>query len=167
MKIFIVSMLALSFIFFGMWGGIRIYNGIMFNLDCGGYIKNAADANTIELAKEQLCKALEYVEYHNLTSGNTGIIFHAPTNDVSFWYRNLKSAYVSLCQVPPNATELEKSNQLIKLRETLLDHDKDGDTITSPGGISIYPHNVIFCIWGLLSGAMLVVLCVVLYVELD
>ena len=164
MKIFVVLMLIVSSIVFGTWCSVRICCSIMFNLDCGGYIKNAADANTIELAKEQLCKVLEYVERHNLTSGNTGIIFHAPTNDVSFWHRNLKSAYTSLCQVPFNATELEKSNQLMKLRETLLDHRKDGDAITAPTGISIYPHNVAFCVWGWLSVVMFSVMCVLLFV---
>lgn len=38
-----------------------------------GFLKRAADANTIELANQELTKALDYLEANNLTSGYTSI----------------------------------------------------------------------------------------------
>ena len=48
------------------------------------------------------------------------------------------------------------SNQLMKLRETLLDDESKGVIITSPSGISIFPYNNIMGFFLLLSVISLV-----------
>lgn len=52
----------------------------------------------------------------------------------------------------PNATQLERSNLLMKLRETLLDQGENGKiVVTFPEGISIYPNNIAMFLFGCLS----------------
>ncbi len=92
--------------------------------------------------------AISYIEKEQMTSGYTSVLWQAPDEDVSFWYSNLKSALEELKQVKPEATQLEKSNVLMKLRETLLDNSS---SVTAPQGISVYPHNAIVFYWGILS----------------
>ncbi len=139
---------ALSFL---TWAGVRIVKAHQFGVNCKQYIKRAADASTIELAKEELGKAMSYAEEKNLTSGIVSIFLRQPKNDISYWYRNMKDAYSELDALPAEATPLEKTNVLMKLRESLTD-EKDGDlSVTVPDGISIYPYNVLYFVWALLS----------------
>jgi hypothetical protein len=129
------------------WGGVRIYKGIEMRFQFTSYLKRAANANTVELAKPQLDMAVEYLEDHNLMSGVVSIFFNNPTNDVGYFYQNLKACQNELEQVDPNASQLEKSNLLMKLRETLV----DGDKIIKPNGLSIYPNNKLFFWWAIIS----------------
>lgn len=148
----------ISCISFLIWSGVRIYKSeVTFYKHCDAYLKTAADANTIELAKKQLSKAVEYCETNRLTSGYTSIFFDTPDEDIEFWYSNLKASLNELNSVPENATQLEKSNVLMKLRETLLDTTSDGTEVTCPDGISIYPNNTAYMIWCLLSLTIAVV----------
>ena len=41
---------------------ITIIVGVKFNQNCSGYIKQAADANSVELALQRLDMAIAYVE---------------------------------------------------------------------------------------------------------
>lgn len=157
-------------VFFGLvflfWGGARVVSSISFDRNCGGYIKRAADANTVELAKENLSVALEYLQRTDNTSGYTSILWTTPDEDVSFWYGNLSASLEELKLVQPQATQLEKSNLLMKLRETLLDHGAEGATsVTCPEGISISPHNKSYCFWGLMSGLLCCIFLIVTAVE--
>lgn len=138
-------------ILFLLWGGIRIYNNVVFDIQCADRLKRAADANTIQLAKEELRAALDYMEREELTSGYTSVLYNTPDEDIGFWYKNIKSSYEELISLSYDVTGLERSNMLMKLRETILD-TKDGKTsVTFPTGISIYPRNVLFTFWSLLS----------------
>jgi hypothetical protein len=47
---------------------IVIVKSVQFNQQCAGYLKQAADANTVELALERVNMALDYIESHGLTS---------------------------------------------------------------------------------------------------
>jgi len=127
--------------------GIIIVKNITLKQNCTGYLKRAADANTIEVASMQLAKAISYLEEKKLTSGYTSIIYKTPDEDVEFWYNNLKSSQNELLKVTQNTSSLEKSNLLMKLRETLIDNGKDGEILTVPNGLSRYPNNLL---WGLL-----------------
>jgi len=120
---------------------------IQFDRNCGGYLKRAADANTIELAKVELSRAIKYMDENNLKSGYTSVIYTTPDEDVGFWYTNVTKSYTELNALDSTSTSLEKSNMLMKLRETLLDHQKDGDSVTLPAGISRYPNNAM---WGVI-----------------
>ena len=54
---------------------IVIVKSVQFKQECSGYLKQAADANTVELALERLNLALDYIESHNLTSGYTSVLW--------------------------------------------------------------------------------------------
>lgn len=136
---------------FCTWGVVRIVEATSFEMNCEAYIKRAADANTVELAKTELTKAIEYAEANNLTHGIVSIILKNPENDIGFWYENMKAAYAELEALPEDASSLEKTNVLMKLRESLTDADDDGVNITVPDGISIYPNNVMYFWWAMLS----------------
>ena len=77
--------------------------------------------------------------------------------DVGFWYQNLKASLGELDQVSLTASQLEKSNLLIKLRETLLDQGKEGISITSPDGISRFPLNTAYAIAGIIFFVLFIV----------
>jgi hypothetical protein len=119
----------------------RISADISFTQGCGGHLKRAADANSVALAESELQMAVDYLDRHNMTSGYTSVVYRTPDEDVGFWHDNLASSLATLKTLPKNATQLEQSNVLMKLRETILDHGKDGDSLTTPDGISIYPNN--------------------------
>ena len=151
-NIFLVLAILFTLIFC-VWATFRIVNHVQFSLNCEAYLKRAADANTVELAKGELAKALDYAGQNNLTEGIVSIILKNPANDVGFWYTNIKSAYDELDSLPEDASALEKTNVLMKLRESLTDRDDNGGTkVIYPMGIAIYPNNVMYFWWSLLSG---------------
>ena len=59
---------------------------------------------------------------------------------MEFWYQNLKASKKEL-EKTTNSTSLEKTNVLLKLRETLLDQGDKKSKITYPQGLAIYPNN--------------------------
>lgn len=129
---------------------ILVYMAILsvgLNQNCLGHLKRAADASTIETSELELGIALDYLEKENLTSGYTSVLWETPDEDIKFWYENIKSAKNELDSLPKNSSNMEKSNMLIKLRETLLDHGgKGSESITCPDGLSRYPNNSIFAL---------------------
>lgn len=133
---------------FVCWAVVAAVSAINYNRFCGGYLKLAADSNTVELAKENLTRSLAYIEDNELTEGNSSILWRVPKNDVGFWYRNLKSSLGELENLKPDSTQLEKTNVLMKLRETLVDNGDGGVHVTAPSYISWFPHQVGFAIWG-------------------
>lgn len=136
---------------------VVIVKSIQFDRNCGGNLKRAADANTIDIAKKELKTALDYIEKNNLTSGYTSAVYETPDEDLAFWYNNLKTSYAELDSLKLDAQPMEKSNMLMKLRETLIDHGKDGDDVTVPDGISRYPNNLTY---GLINCLLLVACCI-------
>lgn len=146
-----------------LWLGTRIYHSIQFDHQCEAYLKRAADANTVEIAKENLKKAIHYAEENNLTEGIVSIFMHNPENDIGFWYDNMKACYEELDKLPEDSTSLEKTNMLMKLRESLVDTGEN-TIVTVPSGISIYPNNVIYFIWGWVS-IILAFICWVVVAE--
>ena len=151
MKITGIVLVIVGILSFCAWSTIRVVSNVQFNRKCGSYLKRAADANTIELARGEVQKAVSYAEKKELVQGYTNILWQTPEEDVGFWYTNIKAALDELNKTDPNTTKLEKTNILMKLRETLLDQGQTTNEITVPPGISIYPYNVLFCFWIWLS----------------
>ena len=145
-----------------LWAGFRIYNSIVYDIDCGGHIKRAADANTVELATQEMKTVVSYLEARGMTNGYTSVLYRTPNEDIGFWYQNLKASLGELEKITPETTQLERSNVLIKLRETLLDHGQSV-SVTQPSGISIYPNNVAYAWFGWL-GLIAVIVGVVLFI---
>jgi len=133
------------------WGPFRIIQWVQFDRQCEGYLKRAADANTVELAKKQLQVALAYIEKNHLTRGYTSIIYQTPDEDIGFWHANIQASLDELNTISPQASQLEKSNMLLKLRETLIDHSSSGVEVTVPPGISVFPNNIGVAAWSLIS----------------
>lgn len=120
----------------------RVYCAVSFDMNCSQHLKLAADANSPELALTQLNQALRYMELHGLREGNTGVFIQGPASDVKFWHDNIQACKNELMSLSPTATQLEKTNVLMKLRESLL----DGQIVTQPMNIAIFPHNTKFMI---------------------
>lgn len=151
-KIFKVYAAIIATIVFSAWVIIRTVKAVQFDMNCSQYIKRAADANTVETAKEELAKAISFAEENDLTKDIVSIFFYQPKNDVEYWYKNMTESYAELEKLPEDATSIEKTNVLMKLRETLTDQKEGGVSVTIPSGISIYPNNVAYFRWGLFSG---------------
>jgi hypothetical protein len=113
-----------------------IYQDIEFGINCESYLKSASDDPSIELAKIDLDIALKYLEDNGLTNGYSYYFIRDRQSDVGFWYTRLKTARSELDTISDDASGLETSNILMKLRETLL----DGEGIVAPPGISSYPY---------------------------
>jgi len=150
-KIFLSAAIIFS-LFFISWTAVRIVKAVTFEFECEAYIKRATNASTVEMAKTELAKAIEYAERNNLTEGIVSIFLKNPRNDISFWYNNMTAAYNELDALPEDSTPLEKTNVLMKLRESLADNSGDGGaTVLLPAGISIYPDNVLYFWWCMIS----------------
>jgi preprotein translocase subunit SecF len=147
----------LFMILVGIWITTLWYNNYKFTVDIGGHMERASNANTIELAIEEMEDVVTNMERRELTKGYTSIAFPEPSEDVGFWYKNMNDSLKELKSISPNATQLEKSNILMKLRETLQNSgDNGGEEIVVPAGISRYPYNTLYAIWGVLSILILI-----------
>ena len=148
---FLLTVMTLAALSLGGWAAVRVTKAIQFNQNCGGYLRQAANANTVDLAVKTLSLSVAYAERQGLTNGFTSVLWKTPSDDIGFWHDNLKASLAELRQVKDDASQLERSNTLIKLGETLTDSGKEGSRITVPDGISIYPSNALYFWWGLLS----------------
>lgn len=119
---------------------VSIVKSVQFDRNCLAYLRLAADANSVDIAEKHLTSALDYLEANGLTEGKTHILISSPTNDLGIWYENLKSAQTQLRELKEKEelTEMEESNALMKLRETLLDAQ---GCVTHPDNISLYPNH--------------------------
>ncbi|HWP61650.1 MAG TPA: hypothetical protein VN495_03535 [Candidatus Paceibacterota bacterium] len=155
------ALCALCVLAFVGWGASRIYQNIVFDRNVSGYLKQAADANTVPLARDRLEIAIKEADRQGLTTGFTSLWYTTPDEDIGFWHTNLSAALSQLKALPDNVSQLEESNVLKKLRETLLDHGKDGEHVTVPPGISIYPYNTFYQWWWILSLLLAMVFLIV------
>lgn len=138
---------------------ICVVRSIQFTQECEGYLKQAADANTPDLAVQRHDKAIEYVRENNLTSGYTSMFYKTEDENIEFWYNNMIACRDELLNCK-SSTQLEQTNVLIKVRESLLDEGSSRGSIaytdvTLPRGISRYPHNLLFLILNCISFILL------------
>ena len=133
--------------------GVRVSKKIEIKQNLTGYLKRASNANTIDLAKKELAIAVNYIEAKNLTSGYTSILYKTPDEDLGFWYINLKESLIELENLKSESA-LEKSNVLIKLRESLLSSGESSSVI-APEGLSVFPNNKL---WAFLVSSSLILL---------
>lgn len=135
--------------------GARCYADIQFSRYCSDHLKRAADANTVQIAEQEVTTAIAYLDHENIRTGYTSVLYNTPDEDIGFWYRNLVAARNELRGVSPTATQLERTNVLMKLRETLLDNAQNGVRVTVPSGVSIYPHNRLYAFPTFVSFALM------------
>ncbi len=66
--------------------------------------------------------------------------------------QNLKAVQTDLNSINlEKITPLEQSNVLMKVRETILDDGSEGVSVTAPSGITIYPSNGVYCLFGIIT----------------
>lgn len=139
-NILIVGLILISVAIFGF----RISKSVALNQNVTGYLKRASTANSIPLANEELTKTINYLEANNLTSGYTSIFWETPDEDIGFWYKNLKVSQEELQNLKPQSA-LEKTNVLMKLRESLMSGGEKSKVIV-PEGLEVYPDNILWAI---------------------
>ena len=108
--LFLILAIVFTLVFCG-WATVRIVKNVQFNLSCEAYLKRAADANTVDLAKTELKKALNYMDENDLTEGIVSIFLKNPANDIEFWYNNITAAYEELQNLSEEATALDAVKQ--------------------------------------------------------
>ena len=97
---------------------------IQFDQNCGGYLKQAADANTVELAKQRIDIAVKYMENNHLTDGYTSVLWRTEGDNVGYWYSNVKACQEELAECQ-NGSQLEKLSKQCSLRGAVLDERFD------------------------------------------
>ena len=127
-------------------------------IGCTDYLERAANANTPELAIQQLDTALAFIEKQGWTSGSTYVAFKYPQCDMGYWYANLVAARDELKGLSPKSSPLEKSNLLMKLRESITDGSGPNgkQELILPPNINFYPDQVVWVVWWWLGGALAV-----------
>lgn len=126
---------------------------VKFNQGCEGYLKQAADASTPDLALERINRAINYIESNGLTEGYTSVFWKTEDENIEFWYKNILACREEL-ELVLESSQLEKTNVLMKVRESLTDNGEH-IVITIPEGIHKYPHNGL---WGFLLTVSLILI---------
>ena len=145
----------------GMLVSTTAIKSLIFDINCESYLKSAADAPTVELAATELDIAINWFTEHYPTEGYSCFIFKKRDQDVGNWYRRLVAARSDLDTITEDSSGLERSNMLMKLRETLLDGSNTGDKVTLPLNIAIFPHQ---WLWSCLFfvGAFIGCICILI-----
>jgi hypothetical protein len=132
---------------------VRSYH---FRVEVEDYLKLAADAPTVERADEFLQTAIAGIERRGLASGNTALFFRTPRGDLAVWYGQVVGARETTSSIVsrvPAASQLERDNALMKVREVLLDEGERGTTVTVPECAIFFP-----VLWAFVLGWVVVVL---------
>ena len=132
---------------------VCIVRQTQFTQQCGGYLKQTADATSVELALERINLAIEYIEKNDLKDGYTSILWKTENENIGFWYRNVIACRDELA-ANLDSSSLEQSNVLMKVREALTDDGDSGLELTVPPGISRYPHNTGYCVLNIISAIL-------------
>ena len=136
-------LISLSIMLFVSCLGYGTYKAIVFDYQCKEYLSLAANANSIELAKTNLDKAIQYIEQNQLTSGNTAFFIKGPSTDLTSWYANLKACQKEVWTMDvKKGTVLEETNLLMKLRESLMSEG----LIIIPENIALHPNQLQYMI---------------------
>ena len=151
MRLLLKTMMVISLIYFLAWIGVRAIADYNFEANCESHLIKAASTNDIEVAKLELNKSIEYLDNHNLDNGQISIISEAPANNIKLWYDNLNVSLNELSLIQPSSTQLEKLDILSKLRNSLIETNRNVTKVIRPEGIEVYPFNKILCLWGFFS----------------
>lgn len=137
-----------------IWGFLAFMNNLKFEQGCFGHLTRVGHANTIEAAREELESAISFLEQEKITDGYTAIFegMKTPDEDIAFWYKNLKASAEQLKKIPKDVSALERSNVLLKLRETVIHAGAKGEDLVCPPGLSRYPNNLTWIFMLVLCG---------------
>ena len=135
---------------------ILIVKSVQFTQDCKGYLEQCSNANSVEMALNRLELAIRYLERNDMTTGYTSILWKTEDENIGFWYENLQTCRQELKKAL-DATQLEQTNVLMRVRESLVKNGKEGEYLIIPDGIFKYPHNLWYAI-GLWLSLFLIVI---------
>ncbi len=144
-------MIFMTIVLIAVVSGMGCVNAISFKSNIEDNLKLAGDAPTIERANVFLGNALKAIEARGLTSGNSALLFHMPTQDLGIWYQQIKGAQQTTTTIIEKeksgipVAQLERDNALMKIRETVLDQG-ESTNVTAPENAWIYPYQWLFTI---------------------
>ncbi len=155
-RISLIFAIILTIVFF-VTLTLEIVRRYRFKIGCEDWLKLAGEAMDVYQARGFLAKGIEYLERKNLTVGSSAYFLKTPSADLGLWYQRLKSGEEILEEViarkeKGEATPLEISNTLMKLRELLVDITEKKTEVTLPTKIWLFPKQITFLIWYLISG---------------
>lgn len=127
-----------------------------FMQDCKGYLEQCSNANSVEMALNRLELAIRYLERNDMTTGYTSILWKTEDENIGFWYENLQTCRQELIKAR-DASQLEQTNVLMRVRESLVKNGEKGESLIIPDGIVKYPHNLGYAIGLWLSLFLLVI----------
>ena len=152
-------LLILCFISLCLYIIVVITKAFIFDNECVSHLKNAGNASTLEVAREELGVALEYLEDNGLTIEN---ISSDPKSDAVQWYEKLKSAYNEMVKLSAGSDEEETAYALDMVKETIYDGDV---RVSVPDGVEKYPYNAIYFWWRTISIMMLAMIVVLSFLN--
>lgn len=100
------------------------------------------------------------------TQGTSHILWYTPDCDVGFWQDNIQSAKTELDTFPTDAEPLVVSNQLMKLRETLLDDASEGVSVTLPPNIVVFPNQMGWFLGWIVTSVLAIIGVIMFFVGL-
>ena len=93
-----------------------------------------SDSNPTRMA-ERLNQGADYLEQHQLSDRDVCVFVYSPMCDTSEFYRKLRESSAILSRIA-NADELTISNTLIRIRESFVTSNSDGEQIGFPNGLT-------------------------------
>lgn len=147
-RLFAVSIL-LAMPFFG-WAITRIVKNNRFDNNVTYYIDEADKSNDITYSCEKASIANDYLKNNNLTSGYTSIVSRERDEDLYIFYDSIDKKTNYFC--------LSRNKDYIKLYQEYADmRNMKPHDVSVPQGISIYPYNLFYLIWMLVSTTMMII----------
>ncbi len=143
-----------------IWVATRGYFIWRFNSAVKTPLVRAVEATTVDAAVSELKGVVSYLHNARLTSGHTSILYRTPPEDVGAWYGNIEGYLGELRQFLGEPGSRERVNRLLERRRTLI--GTSDVKVRVPPGISVYPHNKVWGVFGAVS-LILFVIGVLLY----
>jgi len=141
-------------------GILNVSTWVTYKSGCGDNLALAADASTMNGAYEKLNLAIQYMELHNLTGGNSAFFFRTPRNNLGIWYQQRKEGLAGLARLieqkaqnPSSVMPVDESNELMKLKDLL----KDNGSVTEPQHIDVFPAQGAYLFGYIVFGLLLIV----------
>lgn len=126
---------------------VRSIKSSNFDNNCTYHVKQALKNPSYESSYDlknsisEMDTAIQYLKDNKLTNGFTSIIDYTDNDDIGSYYNDLLDRDNYLHSLSDTSIEeLDKYKKYVKQRNL------EYETIHYPEGISVYPHNVLYCI---------------------
>lgn len=123
----------------------RFMDDCMYHLDKAQSEING-NKESVDKSIREMDIAINYIEKHNLTIGLTTISGNEADEDLAEWYSVIKARYSYLIFLKDETPE-----NLHKYGDYVIMKNYSPRPAVSPPGISVFPHNTLYCIWFIAS----------------